>query len=132
MYDLPYEDQAEVHRLLGSFITAGEPEENPIDRQVADRLASLEALKAAAKWLGLPMDTAPTVKQYEQARAALDLEFSSGQIVRRWERWRTAGHALPGRGFVALDAELATPAIAGVTLRPFLSLRKREIVTLAA
>lgn len=104
VYDLPYEDQAEVHRLLGSFITAGEPEENPIDRQVADRLASLEALKAAAKWLGLPEDTAPTVKQYEQARAALDLEFSSGQIVRRWERWRTAGHALTGRGFVAVTA----------------------------
>ena len=101
LHDLPYLDQIEVLRALSSWVQASELAESPIVRQVAERVRALEDLKRAAAWLKLAEGEAPTVAQYREARAALGLELSSGQVIRRWERWRTACNALTGRGFVA-------------------------------
>ena len=120
LYDLPHNDQVEVLRTLGSWLHAAETEENPVDRQVFERARALDDLKKAASWLKLPQDQAPTVAKYKAARQALGLAMSSGQIIRRWERWRTACSALTGRGFVArTEAQRRLSGVGGGRVREY-------------
>jgi hypothetical protein len=77
---------------LGVQLDPGSVEE----RRVRDRKDALQALLTVSEYLGLPAGEAPTIKQFDLATEELGLGWSSGKVIRAWERWRTAVETFKG------------------------------------
>jgi predicted DNA-binding transcriptional regulator AlpA len=97
-FELPWRDLYEVWRVIGSYLEPAGARETKVARQLRDRAEAVDCLRRAAAHLDLDPDAgqAPTIEQYEQARADLDLPLSRRQIETRWEGWHFAKLALTG------------------------------------
>jgi predicted DNA-binding transcriptional regulator AlpA len=116
--DLPSGDQLWVWRRIAEVLELADGSESDLDRKVRERAETLEALRLASQHLGL--DRPPTVNEYEEARKALGLEWSSARIGRVWGRWTEASAALAGEPRRATAAERAHR-------RTYLGRRRRRV-----
>lgn len=95
LFALPWRDQYEVHRVIGSYLQPGGGRETKTQKNLRERAEMLDAMQAAANHHGLKKGQAPTLAEYSEAAAALGLPWSASQIVRRWDGyWDDARAAL--------------------------------------
>lgn len=102
-FELTQRDQLAAYEAIREHLGEQAPAETELDREVRERMESLDALSRAAEHLGLPEGRAPTAKQLNQAAAELGLEWDASRVTRRWKRWRFATEAYEGQRTRATD-----------------------------
>lgn len=97
VFDLPWRDILEVYVTIGSYVEVGGTHETKLSKQLRGRAEALEALEAAADHLGLADGAPLRVEEFDAAARQLGLNLNSAKVIRRWETWRVAVDALWGR-----------------------------------
>jgi predicted DNA-binding transcriptional regulator AlpA len=106
-FELPWRDFYEVWRVIGSYLEPAGARETKVSKQLRERAEALDCLRRAAEHHNLRTGEgeAPTIEQYEEARAALGLPLTRRQVELRWEGWHFAKLALIGERPVETAAQ---------------------------
>jgi predicted DNA-binding transcriptional regulator AlpA len=90
--DLSFEHQLELARRVGEFLALSKEPGVALDDELAQKRETLACIRRAQEHLGLTRP--PTVKEYAEASAALELPWSWQRISRLWGTWLRAIQAL--------------------------------------
>lgn len=107
IFVLPLRDQLRIHQELTKSLGGSLGRETERDRQVRLRYEALEAMRAAAKHLGLPETRAPTIPEYKEAAKQAGLP-SHKTVYRAFEEnWEIATRFYLGEDVPATAAQRA-------------------------
>lgn len=95
--ELPAARQLEFHKVLSEVLGGSLGSETERATHVRRRLEALEAMRSAAKQLGLPDGQAPSVREFKQAARAARLPMSFTTIHKVFDgRWELASRYYQG------------------------------------
>ncbi len=97
VFTLSTREQLLVYGELGAYLdgSAAQPP-SEVEKEIAAREASLEAMRKVATHLGLPDGAHIKVRDYDEAARELGLTVSSKQVRTAWGRWREATRVFAG------------------------------------
>jgi hypothetical protein len=89
-------DKFVLFDALRDDLTAVVSEESSEAKLIRERQEVLEAMRAVAEHLQLPLGEAPTGVQFSETCKELGLPWSKGKAIGAWERWNMAVEAFKG------------------------------------
>ncbi|HEV7566092.1 MAG TPA: hypothetical protein VGO31_09070 [Microbacteriaceae bacterium] len=94
-HDLSWQDQYKTYKVIQAYFIHSGPGSKAW-KELRERAECVEAVKQAAKHLGLSAGEAPRVQEYERARKELGLDLGAATIIRKWGVWREVCKAARG------------------------------------